>query len=151
MRIPPRTVAIGMWVLVVIVAFVFVRTVIRDRAPERVSTAPVPTASAVATPQAAPTAIGNVTAAVKRSNRVGTELAVTLVLDTHSVDLNAYDVAREIVLVGSDGIERASVRAERSGSVHHQEVALTFPDAPTNAGLRIRNLDGVAETRVPIP
>ena len=50
-----------------------------------------------------------------------------VVLDTHSVNLDAYDLKSISVLRDDTGKSYLPTGAENKGSGHHREVALTFP------------------------
>jgi hypothetical protein len=50
-----------------------------------------------------------------------------VVLDTHSVSLDAYDLTSLTILRDDTGKNYLPTRAENKGSGHHREVTLVFP------------------------
>ena len=85
----------------------------------------------------------------------GAALTFKVALDTHSVDLDGYDLARLASLRVDGGTEFAPMLWSASKGGHHREGTLAFParigDAPTipadarSVSLVIRDIAGVAE------
>jgi hypothetical protein len=71
-----------------------------------------------------------------------------VVLDTHSVNLDAYDL-KAIALLRDDSSKSYSPSAvESKGGGHHREAVLTFPKPPSEAKrieLLIKDLAGIKE------
>lgn len=71
---------------------------------------------------------GGVTVKVTYLNPKGAEDARFLVvLDTHSVDLDSYDLKNLSVLRDDPGQSYQATKVENKGSGHHREVTLIFP------------------------
>ena len=71
-----------------------------------------------------------------------------VVLDTHSVALDSYDLKSITVLRDDVGKSYAPTEAENKGSGHHREVTLTFPKVSPDAKrveIIIKGLAGVKE------
>jgi len=71
-----------------------------------------------------------------------------VVLDTHSVALDSYDLKSITVLRDDVGKSYAPTEAENKGSGHHREVTLTFPKVSPDAKrveIIIKDLAGVKE------
>jgi hypothetical protein len=71
-----------------------------------------------------------------------------VVLDTHSVNLNAYDLKSIAVLRDDTGKTYLATGVESKGSGHHREATLSFPKvAPESERLElvIRDVGGVRE------
>lgn len=57
----------------------------------------------------------------------GGPLVVRVVMDTHSVDLDGYDLSKMAVLRGGQGVEVAPLSWEAPPGGHHRDGVLTFP------------------------
>ena len=55
------------------------------------------------------------------------ESRFSVVLDTHSVNLDAYDLKALSIMRDDTGIVFEPTKVENKGSGHHREVVLTFP------------------------
>ncbi|MEO6456694.1 MAG: hypothetical protein ABIO92_00245 [Chloroflexia bacterium] len=55
-------------------------------------------------------------------------MAFGVVMDTHSVDMDAYDLSTMVVLHTNDGRETAPVRWDAPKGLHHREGNLVFSD-----------------------
>lgn len=92
---------------------------------------------------------GGVTAKVTYLNpKSSDEPRFQLVLDTHSVALDGYDLKSLTVLHDDTGKDYLPTGAENKGSGHHREVNLTFPKvAPETKRLEImiRDIAGIKE------
>ena len=69
---------------------------------------------------------GGVTVKVARLEGTDT-LAFKVVLDTHAVDLDAYDLGQLAVLRTTEGLEIAPVAWNAPAGGHHREGTLSFP------------------------
>ncbi|MBM2802916.1 MAG: hypothetical protein HW419_809, partial [Deltaproteobacteria bacterium] len=92
---------------------------------------------------------GGVTAKVTYLNPGTTdEPRFQVVLDTHSVDVDAYDLKSIIVLRDDAGKTYVSTGVENKGSGHHREATLGFPKVSSDAKrveLVIKEIAGVKE------
>jgi hypothetical protein len=92
---------------------------------------------------------GGVTAKVTFLNPKGAdEPRFQLVLDTHSVNLDAYDLKSIAVLRDDTGKSYVPTAAENKGSGHHRETVVTFPKLSPGAKrieLVIKDVAGVNE------
>ena len=71
---------------------------------------------------------GAVTVKVTYLNPQGTaDARFDIALDTHSVNLDAYDLTVLTVLRDEAGREYQSIRVENKGSGHHRQIVLVFP------------------------
>jgi hypothetical protein len=71
-----------------------------------------------------------------------------VVLDTHSVNLDAYDLKTTIVLRDDAGKSYAPVAVENKGSGHHREAIVSFPKISPESKrieLVIKDVAGVQE------
>jgi hypothetical protein len=71
-----------------------------------------------------------------------------VVLDTHSVNLDAYDLKALSLLRDDSGKTYQPVRAENKGSGHHREIAIVFPKVSAPAKrleLVIKDIAGIKE------
>jgi len=59
------------------------------------------------------------------------ESQFSVVLDTHSVNLDAYDLKAQSILRADTGIVLQPTAVENKGSGHHREAILTFPRPST--------------------
>ena len=74
---------------------------------------------------------GGVTVKVTYLAQTGHESRFSVILDTHSVDLGAYDFKVLSVLRDDTGILFEPTGVENKGSGHHREIILTFPRPST--------------------
>ena len=74
---------------------------------------------------------GGVTVKVTYLAQTGHESRFSVVLDTHSVDLGAYDFKVLSVLRDDTGILFEPTGVENKGSGDHREIILTFPRPST--------------------
>ena len=92
---------------------------------------------------------GGVTAKVTYLNpKSGDDLRFRVVLDTHSVDLDAYDLKAIIVLRDNAGKSYLPTAVENKGSGHHREATVIFPKVSTDAkrlDVVIKDVAGVKE------
>ena len=89
------------------------------------------TSSAAASSATQTVAGGGVTVKVTYLAQTGHESRFSVVLDTHSVDLDAYDLKALSVLRDDTGILFEPTGVENKGSGHHREIILTFPRPST--------------------
>ncbi len=78
----------------------------------------------------------------------GAPLKAKVVLDTHSVELDAIKFEDVVALRTAEGTDTAPTTLERaSGSGHHREAVLVFPSVAPGDAVRIvvKNVGGVAE------
>lgn len=98
---------------------------------------------------------GGVTVIVSRLDSAGT-VAFKVVLDTHSVNLDSYDLAQLAVIRTPSGEEVAPLAWEAPAGEHHREGTLTFPAVAADGSplittgaapieLLIRDVGGVGE------
>lgn len=98
---------------------------------------------------------GGVTVKVSRINAVDA-VAFTVVLDTHAVNLDAYDLVQLAVLRTPSGEEIAPLSWDAPAGGHHREGTLSFPSTATDGTsliqsdgghliLVIRDIAGVTE------
>ena len=92
---------------------------------------------------------GGVTAKVTYLNPEGPEgPRFQVVLDTHSVDLDAFDLKNVSVLRDDAGKDYQPTQMENKGGGHHREVTLAFPKSASGAKrleLVIKEIAGVKE------
>jgi hypothetical protein len=92
---------------------------------------------------------GGVTAKATYLNPVGTEdTRFEISLDTHSVDLDSYDLKALSSLRDDAGKGYQPIKVENKGSGHHRQVVLVFPKlAPGSKRLElvIKDIAGVKE------
>ena len=74
---------------------------------------------------------GGVTVKVTYLAQTGHESRFSVVLDTHSVNLDAYDLKALSGLRDDTGILFEPTGVENKGSGHHREIILTFPRPST--------------------
>jgi hypothetical protein len=108
------------------------------------------TQSLAATPALTRThAGGGVTAKVTYLNpKSNDEARFQVVLETHSVDLDSYDLKALSSLRDNAGKGYQPIKVENKGSGHHRQVVLVFPKlAPGNKRLElvIKDIAGVKE------
>jgi len=71
-----------------------------------------------------------------------------VVLDTHSANLDAYDLKALSILRDEAGKGYEATQAEDKGSGHHRQITLVFPKPPSGIkrlDLLIRDIAGVKE------
>ena len=76
------------------------------------------------------------------------ELRFAVVLDTHSVNLDGYDLKGLTLLRDETGKNYEPTKVENKGSGHHREVALIFPRLSPDAKqieIIIKDIAGVKE------
>jgi len=92
---------------------------------------------------------GGVTVKVTYLNPQGAaDARFDIALDTHSVNLDAYDLTVLTVLRDEAGGEYQPVRVENKGSGHHRQITLVFPKPSAEAKkveLVIKDVAGVTE------
>ena len=91
---------------------------------------------------------GGVTVKVTYLEQTDHEARFSVVLDTHSVNLDAYDLNVLSVLRDDTGLTMKPTGAENKGSGHHREIILTFPRLSLNRKwleLVIKDIAGVKE------
>ena len=92
---------------------------------------------------------GGVTAKVTYLNPGGPEgPRFQVVLDTHSVDLDAFDLKNLSLLRDEAGKTYQPTQMENKGAGHHREVTLAFPKSASGAKrleLVIKDIAGVKE------
>lgn len=92
---------------------------------------------------------GGVTAKVTFLNpKSGEDPRFQVVLDTHSVNLDAYDLKSVAVLRDDSGKNYVPTSAENDGSGHHREVTIAFPRLTRGAKrieMVIKDVAGVKE------
>ena len=92
---------------------------------------------------------GGVTAKVTYLNpKSGDDPRFQVVLDTHSVALDGYDLKRITVLRDDTGKNYLPTGAENRGSGHHREVTLIFPKVSPQAKrieIVLKEIAGVKE------
>lgn len=74
---------------------------------------------------------GGVTVKVTYLSQTEHESRFSVVLDTHSVNLDAYDLKALSILRADTGIVLQPTAIENKGSGHHREAILTFPRPST--------------------
>ncbi len=70
---------------------------------------------------------GGVTVKVTYLAQTEHESKFSVVLDTHSVNLDGYDLKTLSLIRDDTGLTMAPTGAESKGSGHHREIVLTFP------------------------
>lgn len=92
---------------------------------------------------------GGVTVKVTYLNpQSGEEARFDVALDTHSVNLDAYDLKALSVLRDAAGRDHKASRVENKGSGHHRQVIVVFPSPSSKAKtleLVIKDIGGVKE------
>ena len=92
---------------------------------------------------------GGVTVKVTYLAQTHHESQFSVVLDTHSVNLDAYDPKTTSILRDDTGLTLQPTKAENKGSGHHREIILTFPRPSLERKwleLVIKDIPGVKET-----
>jgi hypothetical protein len=78
----------------------------------------------------------------------GAPLKAKVVLDTHSVSLDAVSFEQAVAMRAADGAEvRPTAVEQTSGSGHHREAVLVFPPLPPGGSVRlvVKNVGGIPE------
>lgn len=91
---------------------------------------------------------GGVTVKVTYLEQTEHESRFSVVLDTHSVNLDAYDLKALSFIRDDTGLTMKPTGAENKGSGHHREIILTFPRLSLNRKwleLVIKDIGGVNE------
>jgi hypothetical protein len=91
---------------------------------------------------------GGVTVEVTYLAQTPDESRFSVVLDTHSVNLDAYDLKALSFLRDDTGLTMEPTGAENKGSGHHREIILTFPRPSLNRKwleLVIKDIAGAKE------
>jgi hypothetical protein len=95
---------------------------------------------------AAQTSEGGSVTVVVTPQTTDDSVAFTVALDTHSVDLDGYDL-REIALLRVDGRELRPTAWDAPKGGHHRQGTLVFPASPPGGSMElvIRDVAGIAE------
>lgn len=91
---------------------------------------------------------GGVTVKVTYLAQTDHESKFSVVLDTHSVNLDAYELKALSLMRDDTGLAMQATGAESKGSGHHREVVLTFPRPSLDRKwleLVIKDIAGVKE------
>lgn len=91
---------------------------------------------------------GGVTVKVTYLAQTDHESKFSVVLDTHSVNLDGYDLKALSLMRDDTGLAMEPTGAENKGSGHHREIILTFPRPSLERKwleLVIKNIAGVKE------
>jgi hypothetical protein len=91
---------------------------------------------------------GGVTVTVTYLSRTDHESKFSVVLDTHAVNLEVYDLKSLSSMRDDTGLTMVPMAVENKGSGHHRETILTFPRATLEAKwleLVISDIAGVKE------
>ena len=88
--------------------------------------------------------------------KIGESPRFEIVLDTHTVALDGYDLKALAVLRDDNGNQWSPSKLENKGSGHHRSVALTFPKLPAGVKileLAIKDIAGIKERKFqwPVP
>ncbi len=88
-----------------------------------------------------------VAATLLPADGAGAPVKVRIVLDTHSVALDAIALERAVALRKPDGTDVAPTAVEATGGGHHRQAVLTFAASEAGTPLRIvvKDVGGVAE------
>lgn len=73
-------------------------------------------------------------------------LVFKIVLDTHSVDLNAFDLENNINII-KNGQNIKPQQVNTSGSIHHKTAEVVFNSTPTPFTIVVTNLDNEQERK----
>ena len=90
----------------------------------------------------------NVTVKVTYLEQTAHESRFSVILDTHSVNLDAYDLKALSVIRDDTGLTMQPTGAATKGSGHHREIILTFPRPSMDRKwleLVIKDIAGVKE------
>ncbi len=91
---------------------------------------------------------GGVTATVTYLAQTDHESRFSVVLDTHAVNLDGYDLRTLSVLRDDTGLSMQPTGVENKGSGHHREIILTFPRPSVDRKwleLMLKDIAGVKE------
>lgn len=91
---------------------------------------------------------GGVTVTVTYLTETAHEARFSVVLNTHSVNLQEYDLRALSVLRDDTGLSMQPTGVENKGSGHHREIVLTFPRASLDRKwleLIVKDIAGVKE------
>lgn len=86
---------------------------------------------------------GDVTVSVTPTIASETELGFDMAVNTHTVDMSAFDPKKQIILIGANGKEIVSRNLTVEGSGHHQQFQMTFPKVEKPWKLVVRNVGGM--------
>jgi FlaG/FlaF family flagellin (archaellin) len=81
-------------------------------------------------------------------SQAANETRFEVVLDTHSVNLDAYDLKTTSVLRDDTGKNYQPIRVDNKGSGHHREITIVFPKVSSPAKrleLVIKDVAGINE------
>lgn len=87
---------------------------------------------------------------VAKQLKIGESPRFEVVLDTHTVALDGYDLKALAVLRDDNGNQWSPSKLENKGSGHHRSVALTFPKLPAGVKrleLAIKDIAGIKERK----
>lgn len=123
----------------------------RTSAPTARVASPAPAVGQPAVPPPAPISSGltredtggEVTVSVTPVASGDAELGFDVAINTHSVDMSAFDPKKQIVLVGADGKDVLSSKVATEGSGHHQQLQVTFSKVAKPWKLMVRNVGGI--------
>ena len=143
----------GRWIVRAVVAAALSAALIGPAGPTSAATPNVVVVRQVADPQT--NVGGGVTVKVSRLE-IADAVAFKVVLDTHSVNLDGYDLGQLAVLRTPSGEEIAPLAWEAPAGGHHREGTLSFPAVAADGSpllqpdggpllLVIRDVAGVAE------
>ncbi|GEM_PF-4788731 len=107
--------------------------------------------SAQSTPQTTTTASGStkensggdVTVSITPVVENDAELGFDVAINTHTVDMSAFDPKKQIVIIGADGKDVSPSNVAIEGSGHHQKLQITFPKVEKPWKLAVRDVGGV--------
>lgn len=91
---------------------------------------------------------GGVTVKVSYLAQTEHESRFSVVMDTHAVNLDAYDLKALSVLRDDTGLSMRPTGVENKGSGHHREIILTFPRPSVDRKwleLVIKDIAGIKE------
>lgn len=86
---------------------------------------------------------GDVTVGITPAVAGEAELGFDVAINTHTVDMSAFDPKKQIVLVGADGKDVLSSKVAVEGSGHHQQLQVAFPKVVKPWKLVVRDVGGV--------
>lgn len=72
-----------------------------------------------------------------------TELGFDVAINTHTVDMSAFDPKKQIVLIGADGKDVLPSNVAVDGSGHHQQLRVTFSKVDKPWKLVVREVGGI--------
>lgn len=81
-----------------------------------------------------------------KSGSKNEQLVFKIVLDTHSVDLNAFDLGNNIFLE-DNGRKIKPQQVNTSGSIHHKTAEVVFNSTPPPFTIIVTSLDNVTERK----